>query len=123
MMSNTTLNVLNLRHLVTPRSCGSACPADCLFLCLPPVTSRLKLSDHIFRNAAPHVWNNLPPSLRSFASCNSTSPTTFSFNNLHSAVSSVLSCLKTHLFTLSYLAFSTLPSPFSDVTGGMIECN
>ena len=40
---------------------------------LPPaLTSRLKILRQLISNAAPHLWNNLPPSLRSYSSCNST---------------------------------------------------
>ena len=65
-----------LGRLITPQSHGSTRSADCLFLCLPPLSSRLKFSDRSFQNAPPYIWNNLSPSLRSYSSCNCTSTTT-----------------------------------------------
>ena len=44
-----------LRRRIIPRSCGSTLSADCLFLCPPPLTSKLKFSDYSFRLAAPHL--------------------------------------------------------------------
>ena len=72
----------------------------CLCSLLP---LRLKFSDHSFCNAAPHQQNNLPPSLRSYFSCNFTSCTALSFPQLALSHLHFLSHLKTHLFTLSYL--------------------
>ena len=86
----------------TPRSRGSIRFADWLCLCPTPLTSRLKFSDSSFRNGPLHLWNNLPLSLRSYSSCNTTSSTTLSFPQLAFSCLRFLSHLKTHLFTLSY---------------------
>ena len=85
---------------------GSTRSADCLCLC-PPFTSRLKFSDRSFRNAAPHLWNNLPPSLRSYSSCNYTSSDSLSYPQLAFSRLQFLSRLK----ILPNLASSTSPEP------------
>ena len=78
------------RRLITPLSRGSTRSVDRLFLCFPPLISRLKLSDRSFRNASSHLWNNLHPSLRSpsslrfYSSSKSSSPTLFPFYTLRS---------------------------------------
>ena len=90
-----------LRRLITPRSRGFTRSADCLFACPPPLTSSLTFSDRSLRNAAPHLWNNVPPSLRSCPLCNSI-PIALSFPQLALSCLKFLSRLKTHLFTLSY---------------------
>ena len=82
--------------------------SDHLCLFLPPVSTTLKFSDRSFRNSCPRLWNSLPINLRFIA------PDTHHFTTVISSTPShpcralslsrnqFLSCLKTHLFTLSY---------------------
>ena len=69
--------------------------SDHLCLSLPPVSTRFKFVDRSFRNSSPRLWNSLPINLRSFA------PDTHHHHS-HLSHNQFLSCLKTHLFTLSY---------------------
>ena len=61
-----------------------------------------KISDRSFRNAAPQLWNHLPPSLRSYSSCNYISSIDLSFPQLAFSSLHFISGIKTHLFSLSY---------------------
>ena len=82
--------------------------SDHLCLSLPPVSTRFKFADRSFRKSSPRLWNSLPINLRSFAPDTHHSTTVISSTPFHpcKALSlfrnQFLSCLKTHLFTLSY---------------------
>ena len=77
----------------------------CLFHLFPPGSS-LQI-DH-FRNFSPRLWNSLPINIRSFAPDTHHSTTVTSSTPSHPcralslSRNQFLSCLKTHLFTLSY---------------------
>ena len=77
-------------------------------LCLRPVSTRLKFADQSFCNSSPRLWNSLPINLRSFTSDTHHSTTVTSSTPSHPcralslSRNQFLSCLKTHLFTLSY---------------------
>ena len=97
-----------LHRLINIKPPGRTRSSDHLCLSLPPVSSRLKFADRSFRNFSPRLWNFLPINLRSFA------PDTYHSTTVTSSTPSLpcralflsrnqcLSCLKTHLFTLSY---------------------
>ena len=82
--------------------------SDHLCRSLPPVSTRLKFADRSFRNSSPRLWNSLPINLRSFAPDTYHSTTVISSTPSHPrralclSRNQFLSCLKTHLFTLSY---------------------
>ena len=83
--------------------------SDHLCLSLPPVFTRLKFADRSFCNSSPRLWNSLPINLRSFAPDTHHSTTVISSTPSHPcralslSLNQFVSCLKTHLFTLSYL--------------------
>ena len=97
-----------LHRLINIKPPSRTRSSDHLCLSLPPVSTRLKFADRSFRNSPPRFWNSLPINLRSFA------PDTHHFITVTSSTPShprralslsrnqFLSCLKTHLFTLSY---------------------
>ena len=93
---------VNIKPLSRTRS------SDHLCLSLPIVFTRLKFSDRSFRNSSPRLWNSLPINLRSFAPDTHHSTTVASSTPSHPcralslSRNQFLSCLKTHLFTLSY---------------------
>ena len=94
-------------------------------ICTSSHTSKPKFSDCSFGNAAPHLWNNLPPSLKSYYPCN---PTSSSFISTTCILLPPVSFrLKTHIFTLSYppwlLAYRRrlFLSTGNDITYGMME--
>ena len=82
--------------------------SDHLCLSIPHVSTRLKFADRSFRNSFPRLWNSLSVNPRSFAlytycSIAVTSSTPFHpFRALSLSSNQFLSCLKIHLFTLSY---------------------
>ena len=64
-----------LRNLINIKPTGKTCISDHLCLSLSPLTSKLKFSDHTFRNCSPCPWNSLPTNLRSL-----TTPTITYYN-------------------------------------------
>ena len=82
--------------------------SDHLCLSLPPVSTRLKFAHRSFGNSSPRLWNSLPINLRSFSPDTHHSTTVISSTPSHPcralslSRNQFLSCLKTHLFTLSY---------------------
>ena len=94
--------LINIKLLSRTRS------SDHLCLSLPPVSSRLKFADRSPRNSSPRVWNSLTINLRSFTPDTHHSITLSSSTPSHPcralslSSNQFLSCLKTHLFTLSY---------------------
>ena len=77
-------------------------------LSLPPVSTRLKYGYRSFRNNSSRLWNYLPINLRSIAPDTQHSSTVIRSTPSHPrralslSRNQFLSCLKTHLFTLSY---------------------
>ena len=94
--------LINIKPLSRTRS------SDHLCLSLPPVSTRLRCADRSFRNSSPRLWNSLSINLRSFAPDTHHSITVISYTPSHPcralslSRNQFLSCLKTHLFTLSY---------------------
>ena len=97
-----------LHRLINIKPPSRTRSSDHLCLCLPPVSTRFKFADRSFRNSSFRLWNSLPLNLRSFAPDTLYSTTVISSTPSHpcKALSlsrnQFLSCLKTHLFTLSY---------------------
>ena len=93
---------LNIKPLSRTRSSGHLC------ISLPPVSTRFKFADRSFRNSSPRLWNSLPINLRFFAPDTHRSTTVISSTPSHPcralslSRNQFLSCIKTHLFTLSY---------------------
>ena len=81
--------------------------SDHLCLSLPHVSTRLKCADRSFRNSSP-AYGTLYQKLKSFTADTHHSTTVISFTPsqpcraLSLSRNQFLSCLKTHLFTLSY---------------------
>ena len=108
-----------LHRLINIKPPSRTRSSDHLRLSLSPASTSLKLADRSFHNSSPRLWNCLPINLRSFA------PDTYHFTAVISSTSShpcrglslsrnqFLSCLKTHLFTLSYSPYFSLLSCFS----------
>ena len=95
--------LINIKPPSRPRT------SDHLCLSLPPVSTMFKFADRSFRNFSPRLWNYLPINLRSFAPDTRHSTTVTSSTPSHPCRGALslsrnqfLSCLKTHLFTLSY---------------------
>ena len=55
------------RKLINVKPSGKSCSSVYLCLSLPPLTSKLKFSNRSFRISAPHLWNSLPSTLRTYA--------------------------------------------------------
>ena len=97
-----------LHRLINIKPSRRTRSSDHLCLSLPPVSTRLKFADRSFRNYSLRLWNSLPINLRSFAHCTHHSTTVISSTSSHPcralslSRNQFLSCLKTHLFTLSY---------------------
>ena len=97
-----------LHRLINIKPNGRTRSSDHLCLSLLPVSSRLKFADRSFRNSFSRLWNSLPIKLRSFASDTYHSTTVTSSTPslpcraLSLSRNQFISCLKTHLFTLSY---------------------
>ena len=95
-------SLINIKPLSRTRS------SDHLCLCLPSVSTRLKFADRSIRNTPYRLWNSLPINLRSFAPVTHHSTTVISSTPSHPcralsvSRNQFLSCLKTHIFTLSY---------------------
>ena len=113
-MTSITHNLLHitepkyLHRLININTTSRTRSSDHLCLSLPPVSTRLKFADRLFRNSSSRLWNSLPINLRSVAPDTHHSTTVISSTPSHScrALSlyrnQFLSCLKTHLFTVSY---------------------
>ena len=54
-------------HKLNVKPTGKTRSSAYLCLSLPPLTSKLKFSNSSFRISAPHLWNSLPPNLRTYA--------------------------------------------------------
>ena len=109
-----------LYRLINIKPPSRTSSSDHLCLSLPPVSTSLKFADRSFRNSSPRLWNSLPINLRSFAPVTNQSTTVTSCTPFHLcrglslSRNQFLSCLKTHLFALSFLpAIISLLSRFS----------
>ena len=97
-----------LHRLINIKPHSRTHSSDHLGLSLTPVSSRLKFADRSFRHSSLHLRNFLPINLRSLApdTYHCTTVTSFIHSHPCRALSlsrnQFLSCLKTHLFTLSY---------------------
>src|SRR5262247_3637048 len=83
-----------LRQLFTIQPTRSTRSSACLTLSRPSPVSSLKFSNRSISNAAPRLWNELPPELRKY----SNSPSSL----LDLSPGSFLYKLKTFLFRKSY---------------------
>ena len=83
---STTYKVLQssspryLRDLIKLQPFRSTRSSTLVTLLQPSVHSSLKITNRSFRHAAPHLWNNLPPTLRA-PSHSSSSPSSSSFSS------------------------------------------
>ena len=97
-----------LHRLINIKPPSRTRSSDHLCLSLPPVSTRLKFADRSFCNFSPRVWNTVPINLRSFAPNTHHSTTVTSSTPSHPcralslSRNQLLSCLKSHLFTLYY---------------------
>ena len=53
-----------LRNLISVQSSGRTCFSSVVTLARPSVSSSLQIANRSFRYASPHLWNQLPCSLR-----------------------------------------------------------
>ena len=96
-----------LHRLINIKPPSRTRSSDHLCLSLPPVFIRFKCANRSPRISSPRVWNSLPINLRSFAPDTHHSTTVISSIPSHPcrvlslSRNQFLSCLKTHLFTLS----------------------
>ena len=101
-----------LHKLINVTPSGKTRSSEYLCVLLPPLTSKLKFSNCSFRISATHLWNSLPPNLRTYApvsdetiinitsiNCLSVSAT---FKSLSLSRNRFISHLKTYLFSLSF---------------------
>ena len=94
-----------LRDLITVQPPGPTRSSTLVTLLQPPVESSLKITDRSFRYAAPHLWNELPSTLRIPASSSTrSSPSSGSNPGLVVDISHGVfhSRLKTYLFSESF---------------------
>jgi len=95
-----------LRHLITILPSQSTRSFTLVTLLQPSVDSSLKVTNHSFQYAAPHLWNKLPPTLcvsYQFDPSSSPSSSPSDLGPLVDISCGVFhSCLKTFIFSKSF---------------------
>ena len=116
-LGSTLHQPMYISKLVTVQSPRSSRSSSVVTIFRPPTSSSLRITDHSFQHAAPHIWNKLPHSFREPHPHPGLSPShyptqvgsTLSSSPLSPSITPSLfhSRLKTHLFLKSFPPYTS----------------